>query len=172
MHQNPQFIKAITNMQSRIYAFALSMLGDPEAASDVLQETNLVLWEKVDMFDQIGNFPSYALKVAFNQVRNHRRKQQRDQLLFDDDVLQSLAAESEQIQLETSDRLIALRHCMDQLPRHHREVIRQRYQQDVSVNEIASAINKKRSTVAVLLFRIREALLNCIEKRMDMEDKP
>lgn len=163
---NPEFVRAVTECQSRIYGYALSLLADPEAASDVLQETNLVLWEKSDEFESIDNFPAYALKIALNKIRNLRRTMQRDKLVFDDDVLEKLAADADTFEPFKDDRLTALNECIEQLPNHHRELIRRRYMQADTIAQLAQAIGKPASTVRVMLFRIREALVVCIQQRV------
>lgn len=162
---SPEFVRALTDCQSRIYAYALTLLADPEAAADVVQETNLVLWEKADDFETIDNFPAYALRIALNKSRNLRRKIHRDKLIFDDEVLQLLADDADRFESFHAERLSALSVCIEQLPRHHRELIRKRYTQAVPVQQLADAIGKPASTVRVMLFRIREALLVCIQQR-------
>ncbi len=44
------FIRLLLANERRIYAFILSMLPDLTDAEDVLQETSLVLWEKLDQY--------------------------------------------------------------------------------------------------------------------------
>ena len=162
---NPEFIRALTDCQSRVYAYALSMLADPEAAADILQETNLVLWEKAADFETIENFPAFALRVALNKTRNMRRKMQRDMLIFDDEVLELLAEEADRVEPFQDERLTALGACIEALPRHHRELIRARYSQPRTAEQLAETIGKPASTVRVMLFRIREALVACIQQR-------
>ncbi|MCG8511741.1 MAG: hypothetical protein MI741_21210, partial [Rhodospirillales bacterium] len=106
---------------------------------------------------------------AYFQVRNQRRKMQRDRLMFDDDVLEQLATEAEAFESPTTDRLVALQECIEKLPRHHRDIIRKRYMHDTSVQALAKAIHKSANAVAVMLFRIREALVRCIESRTKSE---
>ena len=162
---NPEFVRAVTECQSKIYAYALMMLTDPEAAADVVQETNLVMWEKADEFESIDNFPAYAIGVAKNKIRNLRRKMARENVIFDDDVIEKLAAEADSFESFQDERLTALNDCIDKLPNHHRDLIRQRYLQPCSVKQLAQAIGKPANTVAVMLFRIREALVACVHQR-------
>ena len=161
---NPEFVRAVTECQSKIYAYALMMLADPEAAADVVQETNLVMWEKADDFDTIENFPAYAIGVAKHKILNLRRKMARQRVIFDDDVIEKLAAEADSFESFQAERLTALNDCIDQLPNHHRDLIRQRYMQSCSVKQLAKAIGKPANTVGVMLFRIREALVACVHR--------
>ena len=53
-----QYFLAITAIQNRLHAYILSLLADPAAAQDVLQETNLVLIRKADNFQSDASFES------------------------------------------------------------------------------------------------------------------
>src|SRR3954454_14411357 len=41
-----EFVQLLTGVQSRLYAYICSLVGDSAGARDVLQETNLALWNK------------------------------------------------------------------------------------------------------------------------------
>jgi len=85
------FVRQITACQSAIYAFALSLLGDTEAASDIQQETNLVIWSKIEESREVKNFRAWAMKIAYYEVKNYRRRMSRSSLVFDSDVMELLA---------------------------------------------------------------------------------
>ena len=101
----------ITACQGKIFALAISMLGDHEAASDIQQETNLIIWDKAQEAKQVTNFSAWALKIAYFQIKNYRRKQQRSMLLFDSDVMELLAEDSHEMVDSMDDRLKALQTC-------------------------------------------------------------
>ena len=48
MQPSREFVRLLTDSQSRLYAYIFALVGDEAAVSDVLQETNLVLLEKCD----------------------------------------------------------------------------------------------------------------------------
>jgi len=51
MEVSAEFVAQITRYQRQLHSFILSMVWNPAEADDVLQETNLVLWEKAAEFD-------------------------------------------------------------------------------------------------------------------------
>ena len=89
-----------------------------------------------------------------------------DQLVFDDDVLDYLAEQQVVRVEEVNHRAAALKQCLEKLPGHQRELVAQRYAPGGSVQEIASAAGKKVGAISQSLYRIREALLNCVERTM------
>lgn len=81
------FVQLMTEHQGRLYAYVLSLLGDPDQANDVLQEANLVLWRNAGEFQMGSNFRAWAFRIAHFQVMAHRQRQLRDRLVFDDELL-------------------------------------------------------------------------------------
>lgn len=156
----------ITACQGKIFAFALSLLGDRDAAADIQQETNLIIWDKVEQAREVKNFTAWAMQIAYYQVKNYRRRQQRSELLFDSDVMELLAEQAQQHADSMDDRLSALQVCMRSLPSNQRELLEQRYHHGTAVKDIARQLSRKASHVSVMLFRIRAGLHNCITQRL------
>lgn len=83
-----QIVQDIAGSQSRLFAYILTLVGERDAASDILQETNLVLWQKRGDFQPGTSFPAWSFTVAFMQVMAHRRDTSRDQhRYFAEDLL-------------------------------------------------------------------------------------
>ena len=77
-----QYFLSVTAIQNRLHAYILSLLADPVAAQDVLQETNLVLIRKADDFQSDASFESWAYNTARFQVLAHLRDRKRDRLVL------------------------------------------------------------------------------------------
>ena len=58
-----------------------------------------------------------------------------------------------------------LRDCLDKLPEADRDLIACRYDAGVSVKLMATKLRQSPNAVAVRLYRIRQALLDCVEQR-------
>src|SRR4051812_13542352 len=80
-------VQHITACQAALYAYVCSLLGTSAGAADVLQEANLVLWEKAMEYDPERPFLPWARRIAHFQVLAYRKRQSREKLLFDDDLL-------------------------------------------------------------------------------------
>ncbi len=160
------FIQLLIGCQNRLYGFIFSLLGNADHASDVLQETNRVLWEEADQFKPGTNFMAWALRVAYNQVRTHRRRVQRDRLMFNDEALALIAEEAAGLDESAQEQQQALAECLSKLPPKHEALIRSRYGQGLSVKALAERVGRTSNAVAVALFRVRAALLQCIERKM------
>jgi RNA polymerase sigma-70 factor (ECF subfamily) len=160
------FVQSLTGVQSRLYAYICSLLGEAAGARDVLQETNLTLWEKAQEYDPTRPFLPWAYRVAYLQVLAYRKRCARNRLLFDEQLVSELAEQALDRDVDLDLRLEALGDCMGRLPGPRREMIDRRYRLGESVDQIARQIRKTPNVVAASLYRIRKTLLECIESKI------
>jgi RNA polymerase sigma-70 factor (ECF subfamily) len=156
-------------VQSRLYAFIMSLVFDPDQAADVLQQTNLVMWQKSDQFQPGTNFSAWAFQIARYQVMAQRQKRRRDRHVFDDETLAVVAQEFERREELLDDRLAALSRCMGEMADDGRRVLQLRYRDGLSVQDIAAGLGHTANRVAVRLHRLRLALMQCIQRRQLQE---
>ena len=97
-----QYFLAITAIQNRLHAYILSLLADPVAGQDVLQETNLVLIRKADDFQSGASFESWAYNTARFQVLAHLRDRKRDRLVLHEAFAEKLAPVAEVMAVRAS----------------------------------------------------------------------
>ena len=159
-----QFVQRLTAAQSALYAFICSLLGGTREAQDVLQETNAVLWKKSAEYDAARSFLTWAYTFARYQVMAHRKRMSRDQLLFDEELLESIAETATRRNVDLDMRLRALDECVAKLPGQQRELIRQRYAEGTPLKVLASEHGQTATALGVMLHRIRLALADCVRR--------
>ncbi|QDU58709.1 sigma-70 family RNA polymerase sigma factor [Aeoliella mucimassa] len=165
-HQE-HFVQLLTDEQSKLLNYIAMLLGDPHAARNVLQEANLVIWRKAAEFELGTSFTAWSRKIAFWQAQAYAR----DRHVFSDELMEQIANRNHfgvADQEEASPR-IALRHCLSQLNRSHLELLRERYEEDTPISELAKRTGKTPSAVKVGLMRLRRVLLKCIRKELAFE---
>jgi RNA polymerase sigma-70 factor, ECF subfamily len=167
-----EFVRRLTGCQPRLYAYITTLVLDSHEADDVLQQANLVMWEKLDEFLSCENFDALACRVAYFQVLAYRRDRSRERrrLLFDDQLIESLATVAGGQTNALQGYLAALRDCMAKLPDVQRELVRRRYEPGGSVNSIAADCGDSPNSVSASLYRIRKLLLACIRENLS-EDR-
>lgn len=164
-----QFVRQLTEHQNRLYGYVYSLLGDGTRAADVVQETNLVLWRKVDEFQPDKPFLPWAFAIARFQVMAHLRDHKRDRLLLDAELVATLSDEAQRQSGQIDAIRDALRPCMQLLTATSRELIERRYFRAMSVAEIAEAAERTAGSIKVALLRIRRQLAECVQKRLTAE---
>ncbi|MEM9283359.1 MAG: sigma-70 family RNA polymerase sigma factor [Verrucomicrobiota bacterium] len=162
-----EFIQLLTTHQSRLYAYALSLMGDRQQALEVMQETNLVMWRKRDQFQLGTNFGAWMLKIAYFQVLSHRRKLNRQAIFIEDEsFLSELAVEVEESSAFIEEQQAALSLCITKLPERQRDLVRRRYSEGGSIRSVAEQTGSVASAVKQALFRARNNLIDCVRRQM------
>lgn len=174
-HRDPtidELVQRLTSCQPRLYAYIMTLLLDPNQTDDVLQKTNLVIWEKADEFKGCDNFEARACKVAYFQVLASRRDALRDRrrLLYDDRVLENVArVAGDRITEVGNSYLVALRDCMKKLTDPQRELIRCRYLSGSAVTAMANDRGESADATSASLYRVRKKLLACIQRDVERQ---
>lgn len=159
-----EFASLIAATQQRLYAYIYSLLGSSAASWDVLQETNLVLWRKQADFQPGTAFQAWAFTTARFQVLAYLRDRKREPFcVMTPELLSAFAEEIEQEAASMSERLAALRRCREQLGAKARRLLAMHYDEGKSLKEIGAALGSGAGAVKQALFRVRRALLDCIE---------
>lgn len=158
-----EFVTLLTRHQPDVWAFLLGLMpGNPDVA-DVLQKTNILLWNKRASFVSGTNFRAWALTVARYEMLAHLKYQKRHAgFTFDDDVLSKLADEGAEDTAETSARAAALESCMAKLRPQDRELIEYRYSRAGGLETLSRRCGRSVSSLSVSLFRIRTWLRRCV----------
>ncbi|HYF00042.1 MAG TPA: sigma-70 family RNA polymerase sigma factor [Planctomycetota bacterium] len=164
MDASEEFVRLMTAHQGRLFAYLVSLLGDPDAANDVLQETNIVLWRDHKEYRPGSNFTAWAFRVAHFQVMACRQRRLRDRLVYPDDLLETLAPAAKAVDELYEDRRSRLAGCLQKIAGPHRELLRRRYADGESLQSIADWKGTTANAVTQTLFRIRQALLQCVGK--------
>jgi RNA polymerase sigma-70 factor (ECF subfamily) len=164
-----QFVQHLTQCQSRLYGFILSMVCNGDQASEVLQETNLVLWKKADQFELGTNFIAWAFKVARFQVMAYRQRFARDRHVFNDEIVNGVADVFERTSDDFDRRQAALTDCLDKLQPKQRQLITDRYEDGMPVNQIAKSMAQSANAIAVAIYRVRVNLMKCIQTSTSQE---
>lgn len=159
-----EFVRLMTEHQGRLFGYIFSLLGDPDAANDVLQETNVVLWRDSGEFRPGSNFKAWSFRVAHFQVMAWRQRQIRDRLVFEDDMLEVLAFAARDADEAFDARQQRLTGCLEKLTPVHREMIRLRYAEGTALQAIAESRGMTANAVMQALFRIRQSLMHCVAR--------
>ena len=159
-----QIVGLIARHQPEIHRYVLSLLPDRMLADDVVQETNLVLWRKAAEYDPAQPFLPWAFTIALYQVKAARRDAGRDRHVFDDSLVELLAAECREEHQGDLDQ--ALEKCLQELPERQRQLILERYAPGSSVQDLAAARKQTPTALSLSLMRIRKALETCIERKL------
>jgi RNA polymerase sigma-70 factor (ECF subfamily) len=162
--QQAEFVGQITRHQAMLRAYIISLMPGMDGVDDVLQETNLVLFEKFGTFQPGTNFRAWACAIARLEVKAHRRKLLRQGcLMLDEDLAEQLAEHTAALPNDLDERLRALNRCLGRLDENERELIEHRYFSKLTLEGFSARCGRPVESLRVSLFRIRAALRKCIK---------
>lgn len=164
-----QFIRLMTTHERLVYGYILSLVPNWADADEILQETNIRLWEEFDKFVIGTNFAAWAIRVAHFQVLTWRKKVNRSRLVFDQRVIDAIAAEPSWTDEAYESRQQALGECVSNLPGHSRDLLRNCYVRGTKIKDVANRLNRTPASVYKALERIREVLHDCIKRKLDKQ---
>lgn len=163
----------------RLYRLARSITGNDAEAEDVVQETYLRAYEKLDDFIGPNGFAAWLARIATNEALGRLRRRGRVILLDDhrkggDSVNRERGIESMETHQPGPERLAAnselrrlLEHAIDTLPDEFRTVFVLRAVEGMSVVETADSLDIRPETVKTRFHRARQRLQETLGAQFD-----
>ncbi|MBC8127015.1 MAG: sigma-70 family RNA polymerase sigma factor [Gloeobacteraceae cyanobacterium ES-bin-144] len=162
-----EFVRELTNHQTAMLAYIRSLAPGGNGARDLLQEVNITLWQKREVFELGTNFKAWAFQTIRYHLLNHRRRlASHGWLVFDDDLLERAAPEDDTNSEALEERHLALRRCLQRLRPKDRELLQHRYATTSSLDSYAAITHRSTGTLKAILFNLRAALRGCIERQL------
>ena len=158
------FTRLVEFFSERVYNLGLRILKNPDDAEDVLQETFLAVYEKIDSFDGRSNFFTWLYRIATNFAFMKLRKDKRT--IYTDQDMEVQFDNPEQVQIhEWQDIPLKdmlndefrkrLDDAVDQLPEIYRSVFILRDLENMSIKETSKILDITESNVKIRLKRAR-----------------
>ena len=146
--------------QSMVFSIALRILGDRFLAEETAQDVFVELHAKLDELESAEHVVHWLRRVTVHRsIDRIRQRNRRPEVAMDAAELPEVAVEAG-LNSETRDPLLSrqLRQVVASLPVTQRTVVSLRYQEDMSVDEIAEAMSMPVATVKSHLRRTLELL--------------
>ncbi len=156
------------NYQS-IYSYILMLVANHNNADDIMQETTILMYEKFNVFEKGTDFLSWARKIAKYKTMEYYRKQKREKLVFDQDLVELIDQECKTFKENEDDWLDTLGKCVSDLERSDRELLHIRYHENASVLEISRRFGCSFQKVYRAMARINGLLHRCMRRKLGME---
>lgn len=161
--------------QSKIYSYIYSMVGNPDVANDIFQDTfTKVITKMDDTYNEQGKWIAWVMRIAHNTTIDHIRKQKRfvdvNSANDPDNDFYDRIPDTEQVSaqdgMEMGENHKSLMKHISSLPTEQREVVMLRHYYEMSFKEIAELTNVSINTA---LGRMRYALIN-LRKMFEQEN--
>lgn len=164
-------LKAIMRDRPKLHGYAWIVVGDAEAAEDVVQEACLQALKNVDQINDEQHLRGWlreSIRIRGMAARRLRMKQASQ---LSPEVLNLLAAVSEERSSEDyNQRMAALQQCFDLLGDNSRDTLSLRYGKSMKPAEIAEQTGRPLQSVYKMITRAHASLRDCILRRLSAKE--
>jgi len=154
---DPCFTLIYNRYSSKVYAKCISLLKDEGLARDATQEIFTKIFLNLARFGQRSRFSTWVYSITYNYCIDFLRKRQKQQALFSEELDNppDLADDeiSDKVLLEMEVK--TLKNVLNEIPAGDKAVLLMKYQDDMSIKEIASVLDKSESAVKMKIKRAK-----------------
>jgi len=165
------FEALVRDYQKLCWHIVFRMVGNPDDARDLCQETFLRVHRQLHQFRFECPLKSWIGRVAYSIALRHLERRRASRVISFDDgdegVLESLADESFDLEAASADeeQAVHLREAVDSLPAVPRMLVTLYHLEELSIAEIASITSMSDGTIKSHLFRARLSLRDSLRRR-------
>lgn len=165
------FVKLLLEQQTALRAYIVSLMPGSDDAEDVLQNTNVVVWEKMAEFTPGTEFRAWLFAIARNMVKAQFRANKRHLSPSVDEELMLAIDEvwSQRPDQDVTRKQRALDRCLELLRPLEKNLISVRYTKGNNLENYAKQIGRPADSLRTTLSRVRGKLRLCVDKRLTME---
>ena len=134
------------------------MLNDHGLAKDAVQEIFVKILLNLSRFDERSSFSTWLYSITYNFCIDLLRRKKKITLLFTEDI----GRVSQEKEVETPDSLLLemksdrLQRILERLPPGDRMILLLKYQDEISIKEMASVLQKTESAIKMQIMRAKQ----------------
>jgi RNA polymerase sigma-70 factor, ECF subfamily len=168
-----QFLKLLGSHERSLFTYIFALVPTWGDAEEVMQRLRIRIWQQFDRYDAEKPFDAWARAVAYYLVLAYRKEKGRKRELFSERILEEVSIQFENTLLRANERRDALLTCMGKLDDRKRDLIATYYMSShrQSTEVLAADLSMTPNALRQALFRIRRALLDCVERTMRIESR-
>lgn len=164
-----EFMRLFLQSERDLLRYVMSFVPRVSDARDIVQNTAVALWKKIDRYDPREPFTPWAFRFAALEAKEFLRREARWHRFLDNEVIEMLAIRRNEMSWELDERRIHLRECLRKLPDNQKAMVEGYYFKDHPVEELAELSGRTVEAVYKALQRIRGALMTCVNRRMELD---
>jgi RNA polymerase sigma-70 factor (ECF subfamily) len=154
--------------QPKIYRFILLKVSHREEAEDLTHQVFLNAWVNIEKYRHRGHpFSSWLYRIARNQVIDHYRTRKSD-IALDEELAEELTeaggtSETVEMRLRMEEVFRGVR----TLRSDYQDVVLMRFVEDLSLKEIAEALDKSEGAIKLMQHRAMQELKKILGQPAD-----
>ena len=170
--QERQLTSQLLASRHSLFAFIHGIVRSTHDAEDIFQEVYLRFADAVRRGVEIQDPARWCRGTARNLILHHWRSQRNAKVVMDSelfDLIELAFGEQDDGTDYWLTRQQALSDCVGELPPHSRDLLRLKYDEDLTADGVAGRLSRSAASVLMALSRLRRSLRECAEKKLRLE---
>jgi len=164
--RNQKFLGLFIFNQKRIFAFIQALVLRRSDAEDIMQETIMAMWQMFDEFDPESNFAAWGMQIARFRILKYRKERLKFGLQLREKAFLRILNNIEKVMEDQDERLSAMEICLKKLTDSDDKLLRMRYQEGLSIKNVAEKLNRSVHGMYKVMARIHTMLQLCIRRTL------
>jgi len=162
------FRKVVEKTTPMIFSVAFRILGDEDAARDIVQDTMVTIWQKLSRIKTVESYKTWAYRIALNKCYDQLRKQKRQkENRYDDQtwaIISNHISEEGITELENKENAQIINLLTNKLSQKQKVVFILSELEEIPAGEIAKITGMNRSAVKANLYYARKNIESLLQK--------
>jgi len=155
------FHRLIVKYQPDIYALILSYVRNPEDAKELTQEVFFEAYRGISSLKQPESFCFWLRRIARNQYHIWQRKEKGNIVPLEDMISDAMPTDELMILRESFAKVMQV---IDQLPETEKDILKSRYLEDASYEELQKRYDLSYKALNMRLLRAKQKVRARVEK--------
>jgi RNA polymerase sigma factor (sigma-70 family) len=157
--RNPYFEELYRRYADKVYRKCMSFVKDPARAEDFTHDIFLKLILKLGTYKETARFSTWLYSITYNYCMDQLRIYKKRGEVYTDEDLEVPDDTDLNVAFDDPDvEIKRLNNALDHLQMEEKSILMMKYQDDLSIREIAETFHITESAVKMRLLRSREKL--------------
>jgi RNA polymerase sigma-70 factor, ECF subfamily len=148
----------VTRYQAQLYRHALGMVGDPDAAADLVQDSFLKGYTSLAHCGEPDRFGAWIFRILRNRCLDYLKDRRRQTVPLEEATAFAPGRDGPERQLEQAELRRSLASALAALPAPQREAFLLKHVDGLSYEEMAELLGASVSALKMRVMRAREAM--------------
>lgn len=148
----------VQRYQEGLYRHALGMVGDGDAAADLVQDSFVKAYTRLDTCQDRDRFAAWIFRIVRNRCRDWLKNRRQHTVELKDDAAAAPSGDDPGTTLERAELGRVVETALARLPEAQREAFLMKHVEGLSYEEMAERLETGVSALKMRVMRAREAL--------------
>ncbi len=160
-----QYAVLVDRYKNMVYNTAFRMVGDPEAANDIAQESFISAYNALESFTYRSKFSTWLYSIAMNKCRDHLKGMK--SLVALDDVSEKIACNgpNPEESAHRKQQADAIQNALNALPEDFRQAVVLKHIEGLDYKEMEEVLGVSLNALKVRTYRAREMLKKILNEK-------